>query len=391
MSNRVFLHVDMDAFYASVEQHDNPELKGKPVVVGASPDQRGVVAAASYEARRFGIRSAMPSSEAGRRCPDAVFLPVRMARYKEVSKVVFDQFEDITPMVEPLSIDEAFLDVSGAVRLFGPGPVIAREVKARIKHATGLTASVGVAPNKFLAKLASDLEKPDGLTVVPSSRDAIVKFLAPLSVTRIWGIGPVTAADMLKLGIETIGDLQSFDERILADRIGTTRVEHLQKLAHGYDPRDIELEHEAKSISREHTFPRDCKSRQKVERVLLDLVEDVGRSLRESDRHAGLARLKLRFKGFHTITRQRRLSPPCRDDITLRETALAILQDEDPRKPVRLIGFGVAEFAGEGEAEQLSLFDTTSLDRTKRERLSSAVDDIRARFGDNSIGRADAE
>jgi len=388
---RTFLHVDMDAFYASVEQHDNPKLKGQPVVVGASPDQRGVVAAASYEARRFGVHSAMPSSEAGRRCPDAVFLPVRMERYKEVSDIVLDQFDDITPMVEPLSIDEAFLDVSGAVRLFGPGPAIAREVKTRIKHATGLTASVGVAPNKFLAKLASDLEKPDGLTVVPFSRSKIVKFLAPLPIARIWGVGPVTAEQLYALGIELIGDLQAYDEHALAEHIGPSRAEHLKQLANGHDPRDIELGHEAKSISREHTFPRDCKSKPTLERVLLDLVEDVGRSLRESEKHAGLARLKLRFKGFHTITRQRRLTPPCCDDITLRETALAILHDERVRKPVRLIGFGVSDLiGGDGEEEeQLTLFDMESPEAAKRERLSNAVDDIRAKFGDSSIGRAD--
>ena len=388
MPERVFLHVDMDAFYASVEQYDNPKLKGKPVVVGAPPDRRGVVAAASYEARRFGIRSAMPSLEAGRRCPEAVFLPVRMERYKEISNIVFDQFQDITPMVEPLSIDEAFLDVTGAVKLFGPGPAIAREVKARIRHATGLTASVGVAPNKFLAKLASDLEKPDGLTVVPFSRNGIVKFLAPLPIVRIWGVGPVTAEQLYALRIETIGDLQAYEEQALADKIGPSRAEHLKELADGHDPRNIELDYEAKSISREHTFPRDCKSSKALQKVLLNLVEDVGHRLRESGKHAGLGRLKLRLPGFHTITRQRHISPPCCDDITLREVALAILRDEKPTKPVRLIGFGVSELVGEDNEEQLTLFDTEPPETAKRERLSNAVDDIRARFGDDSIGRA---
>jgi DNA polymerase-4 len=384
--DRVILHVDMDAFFASVEQLDHPELRGRPVVVGAPADQRGVVAAASYEARRFGIRSAMPSGEAARRCPEAVFMPPRMARYQEVSAAVFAIFERFTPLVEPLSIDEAFLDVSGSRALFGTGVDIAKAIRQAIRSETGLTATVGVAANKFLAKLASAMNKPDGLTVVPSSREDILAFLAPLPVGRIWGVGAVLQKQLNEAGIVTIGDLQQSPAAVLDPVAGRHTAEHLRRLAIGEDARELEIGREEKSISKEHTFSRDVRDAERLERMLLELVDEVGARLREHGHYAGTARLKLRWQDFKTITRQRPLEPPCCDDFNLRAAALALLQGEGVRQPVRLIGFGVSDLQ-EHPPAQLSLFGDDA-GREKRERLCHAVDSLRKRFGAEAPVRA---
>ncbi len=386
---RTILHVDMDAFFAAIEQHDHPEWRGRPVVVGAQPDARGVVAAASYEARRFGIHSAMPSRDAGRRCPEAIFTPVNMARYHDVSRQIFGIFERFTPDIEPLSLDEAFLDVSGAHRLFGPGPEIARRIKATIVAETGLTASIGVAPNKFLAKLASDLNKPDGLTLVPTTRAAIMAFLAPLPVGRIWGVGAVTGAMLNKHGIATIGDLQRIAEPALAAILGRHGAAHLRRLAMGEDARDVAPEREEKRISREHTFPRDCQDAAVIIRLLDDLVEDVARRLRADGRFASVAHLKLRWKDFKTITRQRPLAQPSCDDFTLRHAAQELLRAEPLKQPVRLIGFGVSHLVARSES-QLSLFPDAPAAPERRERLSHTVDAIRRHHGTESIRRASA-
>ncbi|MDA0576559.1 MAG: DNA polymerase IV [Verrucomicrobia bacterium] len=388
--DRTILHVDMDAFFAAVEQHDHPELRGKPVIVGAPPDQRGVVCAASYEARKFGIHSAMPSRDAGRLCPQAVFLPVNGKRYRDVSRQIFTILERFTPYIEPLSIDEAFLDVSGAGRLFGDGPVVAQRIKDAIVAETGLTASVGVAGNKFLAKLASDLHKPDGLTVVPAAREGILAFLAPLPVTRIWGVGRVTAQMLEQGGIRCIGELQAVSEQTLASIVGKHAACHLRLLAYGEDGRDIETERVEKSISREHTFARDCSDGAVVARTLADLVEDVGRSLREAHVYAAVVHLKLRWQGFKTITRQRALPHACCDDITLRRTAEALLAAEPLKQPVRLVGFGVSKLSDRTE-QQLSLLGDDNASDPRRERLSRTVDTIRQRHGRGSIRRASAE
>ncbi|MDP6525695.1 MAG: DNA polymerase IV [Kiritimatiellia bacterium] len=380
-----YLHVDMDAFFASVEQHDHPELRGQPVVIGAQPDQRGVVAAASYEAREYGIHSAMPSREAGERCPHAVFLPPNGKRYGEVSRQIMGIFERFTPYVEQLSVDEAFLDVTGAQRLLGTGREIAAKIKDTVKGETGLTASVGVAVNKFLAKLASDMDKPDGLTVVPNSKQEIITFLAPLPVGRIWGVGKVTQNLLESKGIRTVGDLQETPERLLSALVGKHSARHLHRLAFGEDEREIETEREEKSISKEHTFLHDTSDREAVRHTLLGLVDDVGRRLRESGKLAGVARLKIRWKGFKTITRQRTLNHPCRDDFSLREIATELFMTEELVKPVRLIGFGVSGLTDRA-SRQLGLFDDIS-DRSKREQLSRAVDDIRREHGSKSIGR----
>lgn len=379
----------MDAFFASVEQRDHPEHKGKPVVVGAAPDQRGVVAACSYEARRYGIHSAMPSRDAGRLCPHAVFLPPNMRRYEEVSRHIRKVFGQFTPLVEMVSIDEAFLDVTGARALFGDGPAIARRVKQAVRDETGLTASVGVAPNKFLAKVASDLNKPDGLMIVPDEPPAIARFLAPLPVGRLWGVGDTTERTLEGAGLRTIGDIQKVAEDRLAALVGRDSARHFLQLARGEDEREIEVESEEKSISREHTFPRDCTDREEIRKVLEDLVEDVGARLRAAGKYAALGRLKLRWKGFQTITRQKPFPQPVCDDFSLRQMAETLFENEPLIKPVRLVGFGVSNLV-EAPAQQLSLFDSAAGAPLKKERLSRMVDHIRQKLGQGKIRRGAA-
>jgi nucleotidyltransferase/DNA polymerase involved in DNA repair len=379
----------MDAFFTSVEQRDQPELLGKPVVVGSPPDQRGVVAAASYEARTFGIHSAMPSREAFRRCPHAVFLPPDGKRYGEASRQIREIFERFTPLVEPLSVDEAFLDVTGVTHLFGSGEQIASQIRDTIRDETRLTASAGVASNKFLAKLASDMDKPDGLTVVPTDPDEIAAFLAPLPVGRIWGVGKVTQKHLEQAGLHTIGQIQKMEPSHLSRILGERGASHLYRLAFGRDEREVETEREEKSISNEHTFTHDCSDYDEIRGVLLNLADKVGRRLRASDKLAGLARLKLRWQGFETITRQRPLNPPACDDFTLRAMATDLFDNEELVKPVRLIGFGVSDLATEAPA-QLSLMMDDEKARRRNERLSHTVDTLRQTFGSNSIQRGSA-
>jgi len=388
--DRVILHVDMDAFFASVEQHDNPALRGKPVLVGAPADQRGVVAAASYEARKFGVHSAMPSQEAARRCPTAVFVRPNMKRYQEVSQQILTIFERFTPLVEPLSVDEAFLDVTGSEKLFGSGVEIGEQIRRAIRDELGLTASVGVAPNKFLAKLASDMNKPDGLTRVPFTRDAIIAFLAPLPVGRMWGVGAVTGQHLEACGIRTIGDLQTASPATLIRAVGEHSTGHLKKLAFGDDPREIVTEHEEKSIAKEHTFPKDVQARPLLERTLLSLVDEVGTTLRRKGKYATVVRLKLRWQGFRTITRQHQMHPPSCDAFSLRRAAMALLQREEISQPVRLIGVSVSGLC-DRPSVQLDLFDEDAQGREKREQLSRSVDALRSKYGAPAIGRAEEE
>ena len=388
-NDRDILHVDMDAFFAAVEQRERPELRGKPVIVGAGPHERGVVSTCSYEARVFGVHSAMPSREAYRRCPQGIFLPPDMPRYAAVSRQVFAIFERFTPLVEPVSIDEAFLDVTGSRRLFGEPEAIAINIRAAIREETGLTASVGVAGNKFLAKLASESKKPDGLTVVPRDRAALLEFLAPLPVGRLWGVGKVMRELLEQHGCRTIGDIQRASEDALAPVVGHHAAGHLLRLAFGEDEREVETEFEEKSISREHTFPVDCRDPDRLRAVLRDLVDDVGRRLREANKYAGVARLKLRWSDFQTLTRQRSFPAPVCDDFTLRHMALELFEAEPRIQPVRLIGFGVSALAAERH-EQLSLFGDPADRRERDERLCHTVDKLRDKLGRDQIVRADA-
>lgn len=384
---RDILHSDMDAFFAAVEQRDHPEWRGKPVVVGAPPDQRGVVSTCSYEARAFGIRSAMPSSEAGRRCPHAIFVSPNMERYEAVSRQVFAIYERFTPQVEPVSIDEAFLDVSGAHGLFGDNQTIVQQIRAAIhKETGGLTASVGVAGNKFLAKLASDMKKPNGVTLVPREPDAVLSFLAPLPVGRLWGVGAVLRTQLEQAGYRTIGDIQRADTRALIALCGNHMAAWLSRLARGDDAREVTTEWEEKSISREHTFLIDCRDADTVRAVLCELTEDVGRRLRAAGRFARTAKLKLRWSDFQTLTRQKTFAASICDDFTLREAACNLLAAESLVKPVRLVGFGVTGLASD-RSEQLLLFDEEVDGRRKRETLSKTIDTLRERFGDDRIQR----
>jgi len=381
---RTILHIDMDAYYASVEQRDQPALRGQPVVVGAAPDARGVVAAASYEARAYGIRSAMPSREAARRCPHAIFVSPRHAHYAAVSREIFAIFGRYTPEVEPLSIDEAFLDVTGVRKLFGEGPEIAERIRADLRRELGLTASAGVAPNKFLAKLASEMHKPDGLTVVPTAPLEIKAFLASLPVGRIWGVGPVLEQKLQAVGMLTIGDLQGASTGRLDAVAGRHVADHLRKLAMGEDLRAVETVTADKSLSREHTFSRDVRDAAILERTLAQLVRDVGQRLRAAGLYAGGVRIKIRWQGFRTITRQSQLDPPCCDASNLRDAALRLFRAEPLRQPVRLLGFGVQDLQAH-PTQQLQLFAQDEGQRARRERLSQTVDALRQRYGEQSI------
>jgi nucleotidyltransferase/DNA polymerase involved in DNA repair len=389
----IFLHVDMDAFFASVEQHDHPELKGKPVIVGSPPDQRGVVSAASYEARQYGIHSAMPSRTAHQKCPHAVFRPVNMPRYKEVSRQIMQIFQTYTPWVQPLSIDEAFLDVTGAQRLFGSGPVIGEKIRRDIRKQTGLTASVGIAPNMFLAKIASDMNKPDGLTPVPFEQTAIERFLAPLPISRMWGVGKVTQKKLHSLGLSTIGELQRCDPARLDRAVGPHAAAVFMRLAHGIDPRSIETGCTEKSISNETTFRDDITERTAIEAAFKQLTDKVGARLRKAELFAATIHLKLRWDDFSTITRQTRLPAPCNDDTTLRETGMRLLNQNLQSRPVRLIGFGVSGLLETDcpDNSQLNLFETTDTTlHEKRKRLSQTADNIRLKYGSESLKRGSA-
>lgn len=384
---RCILHIDMDAFFAAVEQRDHPAWRGHPVIVGAPPDCRGVVSTCSYEARKFGVRSAMPSREAFRRCPQAVFVQPDMERYAHVSQQVFAILTRFTPLVEPVSVDEAFLDVSGARRLFGGGQEIAAKLRATIRAELGLSASVGIAHNKFLAKLGSEHAKPDGLFVVPSERGALLAFLAALEVGALWGVGKVTGAALRQAGFNTVADLQHGDRAVLNRLLGETLAAHLHALSLGEDPRPLELNFEEKSLSKEHTFAHDCTDRAVVRETLKDLVDEVGRRLRASAHFASVGRIKLRWADFKTITRQAPFNAPACDDFTLRELAMRLFDAERLTSPVRLIGFGVSGLCAE-RRQQPSLFDTTpEKNIEKREKLCRTVDSINAKIGHGAVKR----
>jgi len=383
---RCILHIDMDAFFASVEQRDRPELRGRPVIVGAPPDQRGVVSTCSYEARVFGVHSAMPSREAYRRCPHAVFVSPDMARYEEASRRVFAIFERFSPLIEPLSIDEAFVDVTGARALFGDGRVIAEKIRSVIRSEVGLAASIGVASNKFLAKLASEKAKPNGLFVVPEGRDAIVRFLGEQKIGALWGVGKVTGAALERAGFKTVADLQTADPAYLVRICGESLAAHVRALAFGEDAREVETEFEEKSLSREYTFLEDCRDRDAVRDVLKTLSDEVGSRVRAHGRYATVGRLKLRWADFKTITRQAPFEAAVCDDFSFRDMALRLFDAERLVQPVRLVGFGVSGFC-DGPREQLSLFDAGPERREKRERLCRAVDALREKLGPDAVSR----
>jgi DNA polymerase-4 len=377
---RSILHVDMDAFFASVEQCDRPELRGKPVLVGGA-SRRGVVAAASYEARPSGARSAMPMAQALRLCPEAVVVAPRHERYAEVSGQVFAIMERYTPLVEGLSLDEAFLDVTGSRALFGDAVQIARRIKDEVRSELDLTASVGVAPCKFAAKIASDLQKPDGLVVVPED---VAAFLAPLPMERMWGIGPKAAERVRARGLRTIGDLARAGEHELRALLGSWGDE-VRRLARGEDPREVVPDRDARSIGSEETLERDLHRIADLEHELLKHADDVARRLTRERLFARVVRVKLKYADFRLRSRQRSLSEPVMDASAIYRASCALLR-EFPADPlgVRLVGVAVAELSD--GPEQTSLFP--DVERTRHERLEEVALQLRDRFGKAAPRRA---
>ena len=379
------LHVDMDAFFAAVEQRDHLEWRGKPVIVGAGPHERGVVSTCSYEARAFGVRSAMPSRTAYEKCPHGIFVKPRMHVYSEVSATVFEIFSRYSPFVEKVSIDEAFLDITGTSHLFGGMERLAEKLRSDIKSECGVTCSVGLAPNRLLAKIASEQNKPDGLFAMPFSPEEIRDFLAPKSVKILWGVGSKTAAILERYGFRTCADIQSADPRFLIRILGDSAAKSISNHAHGIDFSPLTCDGASeKSVSREYTFSSDEAHRDAVRNILLGLVEDVGRRLRTEMRWARTAKLKLRDGMFNTITRQASFQRPARDDISFRHLILDLFDREWPPglpRTVRLIGFGVSNFTTSPGDSQADLFGEPPIESLmkKRERLAAALDAIHKR------------
>lgn len=378
---RKIIHVDMDAFYASVEQRDTPSLRGKPVVVGGRPTSRGVVSTASYEARKYGIHSAMPLAEALRRCPQAIFLPVNGQKYRHVSMQIRQIFLTYTPMVEPLSLDEAFLDVTGSTSLFGSAESIGLLIKKRIQQELDLTASVGVASNKFLAKLASDLKKPDGFVLVES--DKVQEFLDPLPVRRIWGIGEKTAERLHSLNVQTVKDLRQLKPEYLTRLFGVLGSQ-IYQLARGIDERSVESDREAKSVGRETTFAQDIGDREVLETVLLELACDVGQSLRKAGIKGKTVTLKARYDDFRTISRSRTLPQLTNLDEVIYHQVCSLLKEVSLKQQLRLIGVSLHHLTAL-EEEQLSFFAEPEKDK---EKLAKVIDSVNQKYGEKSITRA---
>ena len=369
----------MDAFYAAIEQRDHPEWRGKPVIVGGS-GPRQVVSTCSYEARKFGVHSAMPGVRAKQLCPHGIFVPPRMAAYEAVSAQVREVFDRFTDAVEPLSLDEAFLDVTGSRALFGDGAAIAARIRAEVKAQTQLTVSVGVATSKYVAKVASDLRKPDGLVVVPPGEERV--FLAPLSVAKLWGVGPVTQQQLERAGLRTIGDVQASTGAQLHAAFGANLGEHLFVLANGLDPREVKMDRAAKSIGHEMTFVDDLRDHDEVRSILLQLAEMVGRRLRQHGQRSAVVRLKLRYGDFTTQVRQPKVVPTA-DDLEIYRTACALLDAAWERaRGVRLLGVTAAQLVGGAAPAQGSLFGPST---HKRDQLLRAMDVIRDRHGENSV------
>lgn len=382
--DRWIIHIDMDAFYASVEQHDHPAWRGRPVIVGADPQDgrgRGVVSAASYEASAFGVHSAMPISQAYRRCPEGVFLPVRMSRYQTVSARIFQIFHRYTDLVEPLSLDEAFLDVTGSLRLFGLAATIGRRIQTEIRAETGLGASVGIAANKFVAKVASDLQKPNGFVIVPPGQES--GFLQALPIERLWGVGPKTAGRLRRMGLVTIGEVAARPQVELVAAFGQLGA-HLWELAHGIDTREVIPDEPARSVGAETTFPEDTADHARIRQTVLALSERVARRLRVDALQSSALTLKLRDETFCTQTRSVSLSAPTDQPQDLYRTALMLLERIPSGRKVRLLGVTASRLSDlRGSGRQLAL----ALDPAgaKQRRLTEAVDRIQARFGKEAI------
>ena len=381
---RAILHIDMDAFYASVEERDRPELKGKPLIVGGTGG-RGVVAAASYAVRRFGVHSAMPMREALRRCPEAIVVHPRMARYQEISEQVFAIFRRFTPLVEGLSLDEAFLDVTASRQLLGAPEAIGAQIRRLIATQTGLTASVGIAPNKLLAKIASDLNKPDGMCRIDAGN--LREILDPLPIHKLFGVGRKTLPTVLAAGIHTFGDARVASDEVLWRAFGK-HGHAMRDRAAGLDDRPVEADREEKSISAEETFDTDIRAAAQLRTQLVHLADRTASRLRAQKLLAGTVSVKIRRGDFTTYTRQRSLKPPTQDTAIVSAAAEALLLAwlaSQPRAAVRLLGVGVSELQ---PASQPDLFSDPLQGPDAGSRLDSAVDGIRDRFGNGLLTRA---
>ena len=380
-SYKQIIHLDMDAFYPAVEALDNPDLKGKPVVVGGSLN-RGVVSSASYEARKFGVHSALPMATAIRRCPKAIVLPVRMARYKEISRQVFEIFYRFTPLVEPLSIDEAFLDVTGSVRLFGQPTEIAKKIRHTVAKEIGLTVSAGLAPSKFVAKVASDMDKPDGLTVVPPDR--VRAFLDPLPIKKMWGVGKVTQKALERLNILTFKDLRQLPATFLEKKFGKHGL-HMHRLSMGIDDRDVVIGHEVKSIGHELTFSQDITDTDTAKKELLSLSGKVARRMRRHGVTGRTITLKVKYTDFVQVTRSFTLPESTDDDSTIYSIICDLLvKTAAGKRPVRLLGVSLSQLGHRSSGTQMDLFPTYKQSE-KRKDLNITLDSVHEKFGEKSI------
>jgi len=380
----MILHVDMDAFYASVEQLDDPALRGRPVIVGGTSN-RGVVAAASYESRRLGVRSAMPIVEARRLCPQGVFVAPRMARYHELSHAVMDLLREVTSLVEPVSIDEAYLDLAGTLRLYGPPVELARALKDRIRERVHLTASIGLAPNRFLAKVASEHRKPDGLTVIPP--EDVMAFIDRLPIAKVPGVGPKTQSKVVALGITFLGDVRRFPAAILETIFGTYG-NRLRELAHGIDPTPVAPGAPAKSVSCECTLEADTRERERLRRLLLAQAEEVAEGLRHEGVQARTVVLKVKHADFELRTRRVTFDPPTQSSEVLYLHAVRLFEAFPLSKAVRLIGLGATGFTPADAPRQQELFTSEARTGPGWEQVDRTVERIKGRFGNGVICRA---
>lgn len=385
MLPRCILHVDLDAFFAAVEQRDNPELRGKPVLIGGSA-RRGVVAACSYEARKFGIRSAMPMAEAIRRCPHAIIVRHNMERYAEASAAFFKILDDYSPSVEGLSFDEAFVDLTGTERLLGPPRDVAVGIKARVLREIGLVVSAGVAPNKFVAKIASDIDKPDGLRVVTAEN--LLAFLHPLPLTRLWGVGDVTAATLQQLGLQTIGDVARYPESTLIARLGASAGRHIAALARGEDARVVEAQEIPESVGHQETFDEDIDDSADLIPTLLDQADRIATRLRRMELQATTVVLIIKYDDFRQITRRVGV-PATSDSQRIIAAALRLLQQVPISgargASVRLCGISTTNLVSKHAPKQL-MFDQADTERG--ERLGATLDKVEDKFGSDIVKRA---
>ncbi|MGD8595320.1 MAG: DNA polymerase IV [Gammaproteobacteria bacterium] len=394
----MIIHADMDAFYASVEIRDRPDLVDKPVAVGGSAEGRGVISAANYVARRYGVHSALPTVTAMKLCPDLILLPGRMHLYAEVSQQIRRIFERFTPLIEPLSLDEAFLDVTQSEKLFGSAQLIGQQIKNAVKEELGLVVSIGIAPNKFIAKIASDIDKPDGFVYV--AQDQIQAFLDPLPIKRIWGVGKVTEKHLQQQGIYTVRDLRMQPKTALVQHFGEHGA-HLWELAHGIDHRPVVTDYDAKSISHEITFPEDIEDRDQLLAILLQLTDQVCTRLRREDYQGRTVHLKIRYSDFTTLTRSHTLDHASNVTSELWQAAKTLFLTKLPANlpPVRLLGMGVSGFDRQGYGQQKSgqqnsdyqeytlQQDLFAPDRVKEQQIDKISDAVKERFGSKALRR----